>query len=79
MTTRGNWQGVYGADGVYLARDLVDSDRDHLNRRELKAGIVVWPGISCGGKVVDDQNPDLLQSVIAPGRRCQAGNEWRES
>lgn len=76
-TTRGNWQGVYGADAAYLATDHLKQNPDESLRRYSKdpgLTVVSWPGIaqySGESETVDDE--DRLQSLIVPGGRVGTG------
>lgn len=79
QSTHGNWQGVYGSEGVYLCGDRVDPDRDQLQMRHFQTGQVIWPGPSHDAGVTDQAAPDLMQSQLAPGKWCKDGYAWRES
>ena len=81
LTTRGNWQGVYGREAAYLAKDHLKKGEQEPTRRYLAptAGSLIWPGTSWGNPVGPSNDQDLLQSIAGQGLRCQTDNEWRES
>ncbi len=76
LATRGDWQGAYGADGVYLVQDLVAKGEPEAPRRDFLGGYVTWPG-SRGKAVVEaSDDRDRLQSMAAPGKRCPNEEKW---
>jgi hypothetical protein len=81
ITTRGNWQGVYGSAGVYLACDKIKENADEKLRRystdpHLR---IQWPGlVRYGGEPAASDDPDRLQSVF-PGLRTGSGGYYNVS
>jgi len=75
LTTRGNWQKVYGKEAAYLVQDSVAKGEKEEPHRYLTAGTVVWPGMRDGTVIVSDDQ-DLLQSVVAPGKRSPGTESW---
>jgi len=81
LTTRGNWQGIYGSEAAYLQDHVATGEKEEPHRH-FTAGSVVWPGIArhegrpLGQPVGPSDDLDRLQSVVAPGKRCGDGNAW---
>ena len=79
FTTRGNWQGVYGSEAAYLVEDVLAKGEKEVPRRYFTAGTVVWPGMKGGKPVGPSDDQDRLQSVAAPGMRCENDQSWWSS
>ena len=79
VSTRGNWQNVYGKLGAYLARDQLKGGDEKQRRYGLDPTVrVEWPGIAMYSKDVEaSTDADLLQSVFGEGRRTGDGG-WYE-
>ena len=80
LDTRGNWLGVYGSEAAHLANDWAKSG-ETAAARYFTAGSIIWPGTDrqWGRPASASDNPDLLQSEVAPGKRCQNYVEWNGS
>ena len=76
LTTRGDWRGVYGADGAYLIQDLPSKDDKAGPRHDFANGWVSWPGMRGGAAVETSEDRDRLQSVVVPGKRCANQEGW---
>ena len=78
VSTRGNWQGVYGKIGAYLARDQLKGGKEQLHRYDLDPAIRVgWPGIALYTNDVETSaDADRLQSVFGEGQRVREGGWW---
>ncbi len=75
VTTRGNWQGVYGAAGVYLACDQIKKGGDEkLRRYSTDPNLRIdWPWFAMySGEPAASDDADRLQSVF-PGMRTGSG------
>lgn len=79
ITTRGNWQGVHGAEAAYLAQDHAPQDVTP-QPRAFAAGWVTGFGPHWENKrpVSPSDDQDRLQSARVPGMRCdpKAGVWW---
>ena len=72
LVTRGNWQGVYGAEAAFLAQDHPPKDATPGPRRTFAAGWVSGFGLMWGSKnpVETSTDAERLQSAVMPGMRC---------
>ncbi len=76
LATRGDWQGVYGADGAYLVQDHAARGETAAPRRDFLDGYVVWPGSRGDAPAWASDDHDRLQSVATPGKRCPNDQAW---
>lgn len=81
LTTRGNWQGVYGAEAARLAQDHVPEGVTPLPPRTFAAGWLSGFGPMWRGRnpVSPSDDPDRLQSARVPGMRCDSrAHTWSD-